>query len=426
MCEFLAINLSQSHANAKLRPLDQRISKVSLSQQAQYISTDSALAEFVSSLRAQNVEWIAIDTEFVRRDTYFAELSLVQISTPDLQMAIIDPVVEGNGAIQLDLSPLKSLLCDESICKVFHSARQDIEVLSQTLGEVPKNIFDTQIAAILNKHGDLAGFARVVAAELGVELEKSQTRTNWHARPLTEKQIEYALDDVYYLAKIYAKWLESMPEDWLAAAKVDSEKFLDAELYFIDPQSAWTKIKQIKNLKPKQLAVVKALAAWREEDAIRSNHPKKWVIADDVIVAIAKRPPKTAQALYKVPGIKSSSVKGFGEEWIALIDDVFAQDPESYPQKPEKMPPADPFELIQIELMHLWSLQVANEYQLNWQNLTSKDSLLKFMRAEESARNTDPFDGWRHYLFYADAFALLNGEKRLEMDKKTNSLKCLS
>ena len=330
--------------------------------------------------------WIALDTEFVRTDTYFSILSLIQIQTHDGQAAIIDPL-----AIE-DLTALWSIISNPNVRKVFHSARQDIEVLYQVSGQMPISIYDTQIACLFLKHGDLAGLARVVKAELNFTLEKDQTRTNWQQRPLTDKQLEYAINDVRYLAPLYEKLQAELTEQQQAALEEDFQALLNEDLYKIDIKAAGKKIKAAKKLSRKNKAIAYKLAEWREQFAIENNKPKRWVMSDEVLVAIAKRPPKTPEALYKVPHIKASSVKHYGTEWIELIDDVF-ESPDDWPKPTASSIPATPQDEVLISIGFALIQQIAIDYNVNPNNVANKSDLLKIIQSDSFMLR-----GWRGLL----------------------------
>ncbi|MEA3404207.1 MAG: HRDC domain-containing protein [Pseudomonadota bacterium] len=373
------------------------------------ILTEAELNQFSQQLLTNDaIQWIAIDTEFVRTDTYFSELSLVQIQDNLGQATLIDPLaILENGS----LTGLIDLLTAPGLLKVFHSARQDIEVLYQLAQKMPVSIYDTQIAAVFFKHGDIAGFARVVEAELGHKLPKSQTRTNWHARPLTNEQIEYALDDVRYLAPLYEKQIKQLTAEQLTAIQADCEALLDESLYKPDPSSAGNKVKGIRNFKPKQLAIVNALAEWRELFAIEHNQPKKWVMSDEVIIGIAKRPPKTADALYKVPHVKSSSVRDYGQQWIDCIDQVFESSPDSWPQPAPKETPPSAQEAILINFSQTLCQQVALDYKINLHNLIQKQELVKLIRNPQQSI----LSGWRSLLIEQPLQTLFKEQSSLKI-----------
>jgi len=381
-----------------------------------YISNQSDLDDFCQQILANpTINWLAIDTEFVRVDTFYPELSLVQIQTCNGDIAIIDPIAIGSSSDAVKpYHALVEVLASTEVIKVFHSARQDIEVLYLLDGVMPKAIFDTQIAAIFKGHGDLAGFARVIESELNVKLEKSQTRTNWHARPLSEEQIQYAIDDVRYLAPLYEKYLTDLTETQYKAVIEDGNALLDESLYTPNPALAGLKIKNnAKGLRAKNQAVLNALAEWRELFAITHNKPKKWTMSDDVIVNIAKRPPKTVEALYKVPNIKSSSVKEHGETWIELIDEVFAIDPADYPQPMKKQHKASPQEERLINLLQSYIQQVAVDNNISVSKLLNKQQTLDVIRNHPAP---PCLFGWRKNLVGDQLHALLAGTANLRIE----------
>lgn len=363
----------------------------------QFIDQSDSLKTFCQAI--QSSQWLALDTEFVRTDTYFPILSLIQTQNPDGISAIIDPI-----AID-DLSPLWALLQDPNIIKVFHSARQDLEVLYQVSGQLPVNIFDTQIACVFLGHGDVAGLARVVEAELKLVMEKDQTRTDWQQRPLTEKQLTYAIDDVRTLAPLYEQCLAKLTAEQQLALQQDFSALLDVNLYAADPLKAGAKIKAAQKLPRKNRAVAYRLAEWREHHAIEHNKPKRWALADDVLVAMAKRPPQTVDALYKVPHIKTSSIKQFGETWIKLIDEVFAN-PDLWPTQtlPEATPSAQ--EAILLDIGFAWAHQVALDYHLNLHNTVHKAELIAIFRQSHPV-----LIGWRQLLIETPLRAFLNGKQ---------------
>lgn len=384
------------------------------------VETESQLLHYCQQIIDNpEISWVAIDTEFVRVDTYFSELSLVQIQDCLGQMAIIDPILITQSADTASgmhpLRALTALLTDPNTLKVFHSARQDIEVLYQLEDKMPVSIFDTQIAALFLKHGEMAGFARVIKEELGIVIDKSQTRTNWHHRPLTPEQIAYALDDVRYLSPLYEQCLKSLTPDQIEAVFQDCAAMLDEALYMPAPENAGAKVKGIKALKAKQLAIVNTLAHWREQFAITENQPKKWVMDDDVIIHIAKRPPITMEALYKVPQIKSSSVKAHGTKWVELIDEVFQQSPEEWPKPAPKVASPTLQEEALLQLCMAYAQQVAIEYHLNLPSLINRHDMLTLLRQEIGEDSM--LKGWRNQLIGKDLILIKQGHASLNIEQ---------
>lgn len=369
----------------------------------QYITNTQQLNKFCRPLHQQ--AWIAMDTEFVRQDTYYPLLSLVQICSQGGELAIIDPL-----AID-DLSPLWALLTDNKLCKVFHSARQDIEVLYQVSGQMPTNLFDTQIACVFIGYGDLAGFARVIEGELGEKLDKDQTRTNWHQRPLSAKQIAYALDDVRFLAPLYQRLQQRLSDEQKQFLAADFAQLLAPSLYDIAPKHAWLKLKGTQGLSQKQHALVQALAAWRESQAIALNQPRKWILSDEGLLALAKQPKRDVENLFKLKDLNPSLIRQFGEQWITLIDQVLAQ-PETWPAAPIKAAQTSAQEDVLINLLQAYALQIALDYHLNTSTLFQRKDLLALVRGQD---NTALHHGWRYALVGRDLMRLINGEACLNV-----------
>ena len=235
---------------------------------------------------------IAVDTEFFRETTYYPKLALVQIATDSI-VACIDPIA-------FDAKPgLKKILCDKNITKIFHSCSQDLEVLFYYLNEIPKPIYDTQIAnALLTDHHQI-GYARLVENELNVQLDKSQTRTNWLQRPLTTKQIQYAGDDVLYLYQLHhlldKKLQDNDRQTWFDE---ESQNLIpDASGFQVAIDKLWKRVKGASRLSRAELAVVQAIAVWREKLAQKIDKTRRKVLADDIIIQIATDPPKDRNSL---------------------------------------------------------------------------------------------------------------------------------
>jgi ribonuclease D len=242
--------------------------------------------------RLNGVTLIAVDTEFFRETTYYPQLALVQIATDSI-VACIDPLAfDAKAAIG-------KLLLDDSITKIFHSCSQDLEVLFYYLGEAPAAIYDTQIAnALLTEHHQI-GYASLVENELGTVLDKSQTRTNWLQRPLTQKQLQYAGDDVYYLYQ-----LQQLLDNKLQALgrkswfDEESAKLLDDKnSYQVAVENLWKRVKGSTRLSRKQLAIVQAIAIWRETMARDKDKTRRKILADDIVVNLAVSPPENRRTL---------------------------------------------------------------------------------------------------------------------------------
>ena len=254
------------------------------------IESSSAMDEFISTLANEKI--IAVDTEFFRETTYYPKLALVQIAS-DTVVACIDPLA-------FDAKPaLQKILCDEKIIKIFHSCSQDLEVLFYYLGAIPAPIYDTQIAnALLTDHHQI-GYAALVENELDIQLDKSQTRTNWLQRPLTTKQIEYAGDDVLYLYQLHHRLDDRLNQlnrgTWF---EEESRKLLlDENGFQVDTKKLWKRVKGATKLNREKLAIVQAVAEWREKIAQQQDKTRRRALSDNTIIQLASNPPKDKEAL---------------------------------------------------------------------------------------------------------------------------------
>jgi ribonuclease D len=289
-----------------------------------FIDTEPEVEAFCREIAG--AEWIALDTEFIREKTYYPRLCLVQVAT-DSTLACIDPLALG------DLTPLSTILQDPTVTKVVHAAHQDLEILLQETGHVPAPVFDTQVAASLLGYGDQIGYARLVEAVLGRALEKGHARTDWSLRPLDPEQIAYAADDVRYLAEAYPVMLRTLRElGRLAWLEEDFRDLSDPARYRPDPDGAWLRVKGYQHLKPQQLAVLKHLAAWREQRAMDSDRPRRWVLSDDVLLELARRQPTDHRALGKVRGLDERTLQRLGDELLSQIREGLSVPREQWPR----------------------------------------------------------------------------------------------
>lgn len=274
-----------------------------------YIDSPPALQELAD--RFAGAAWLAVDTEFIRDRTYFPKFCLLQIATTNV-VACIDTLALD------DLSPLSPLFDDGDVLKVFHSGRQDLEVLYQRCGRLPNPIFDTQIAAAFLGFPDQVGYASLLLDVLQIRIAKSLRRTDWSLRPLSSEQLIYAAEDVIHLGPLYHTLLARIGQfgrqQWVAE---EIRLLQDLALYQPQPEDAWRRVSGSSSLNEAQAAVLRRLASWRERAAQSQDRPRNWVIRDETLLELAKQLPKTIDALRRIRGINEKIERQHG---YALLD----------------------------------------------------------------------------------------------------------
>lgn len=277
-----------------------------------YVDDPEALAELTETLKGSR--YLALDTEFMREKTYFANLCLIQIATDDVA-AIVDPL-----AID-DLTPLWDLLANPEMTIVLHAGDQDLEIIYREIGSVPGPVFDTQIAATLVGLPQQVGYGALVEEITGKRLEKGDTYSDWAKRPLTERQVQYALDDVRYLPGIYDMLRSRLAEEGrLAWLDGDFDRLASAETYDPDPALLWKRVKRASSLDRRGLGVLRELAAWREDEAKRRNVPRRWVVGDESLVEIARRQPRSREELAAVRGVSDKLRKSAYNDVLVVVE----------------------------------------------------------------------------------------------------------
>lgn len=274
-----------------------------------YVRDDSALAEHIRRWRER--EWLVLDTEFLREDTYFPKLALIQVSDGGV------PVLVDVQA--LDMAPLAALLREPKILKVFHSASQDLEVLTTLMGECPAPLFDTQVGAAMLGEAAQMGYAALVEKRLGVKLGKEFTRLDWTRRPLPEGALHYAADDVRHLAVLYPQLRDELSQRGrLAWLNEDCARQAQTARYVANPGTVWQRLKGMARLQTATQHRAARLAAWREKTAIERNRPRRWIAEDELIYALATRCPRTLDDLAALP-VTPKQVERYAAVWLELL-----------------------------------------------------------------------------------------------------------
>src|SRR5687768_14008037 len=277
------------------------------------ISDSATLAALIE--RMSSAPFVAVDTEFMRENSYWPELCLIQIATPD-EAAAIDPKADG-----LDMKPLLDLLVENhDVLKVFHAGGQDLEIIYNLTGKTPQPLFDTQIAAMALGHGEQVGYSNLIESLLGHSLDKGARFTDWARRPLDKRQIDYAIADVTHLANIFPKLLERLRRTgrggWLDD---EMERLADPSSFAFPPEDAWKRLK-LPSRNPAVLGRLKAIAAWRETEARGKNIPRGRIVKDDTLNELAVHPPKSQEDLGRVRGLSAGwKNNDIGARLIAAI-----------------------------------------------------------------------------------------------------------
>lgn len=361
-----------------------------------YISTYDELAAFCDRAAAYGV--LAVDTEFLRERTYHPKLCLIQIATKDEAVAI-DPL-----AID-DLSPLADLLVDPTKTKVFHACDQDLEVIRDGLGVVPRPIFDTQLAAAFLGHRMQMGYGALVQAYEGVHLPKADGLTDWSKRPLDKEQLRYAEDDVLYLPAIYDRMItELVKRDRLYWLAPELEALYARTSEPREPREAFLHLKRSSSLTRKQLAVARELCAWREELASKRNLPRKWVMQDEVVVELCRRAPRSADRVRRIRGTDNLSDKD-AQNIVRAVQKGLHCDPRLYPQIKHRSHTSADTDSI-IDLMYALVRLCSESSGVAIPLIATRDDLLSFMQGE---KNCPLRQGWRYELVGSRLEGLLAG-----------------
>ena len=365
------------------------------------ITTSDALGELCERLAKS--EFVTVDTEFMRENTYWPELCLVQIANTE-EAAAIDPLAEG-----LDMTPLLDLLTEnEDVLKVFHAGGQDVEIIVNMTGKTPSPVFDTQIAMMAISQSEQIGYANLVESWLNITIDKGARFTDWSRRPLTERQIEYAIGDVTHLSKIFPKILKKLIKtgrgDWLDA---EMEKLADTSNYIIDPDTSWKRIRS-PGRNPQVLGRLKALAGWREGEAQHKNIPRGRIMRDETLADIASHPPKKQSDLAKVRGLSSAwKDNDIGKRMMKIIADEETLPKSEMTAKMTRGAPLCKEGALVADLLKLLLKIRAREIDVAARLLTRADEMEALAAG---VRDLKVLKGWRYEVFGKDALELVEGK----------------
>jgi ribonuclease D len=371
------------------------------------IQTSEDLAAFRERLRGER--FIAVDTEFMREKTYWPQLCLVQIAGSE-EAVCIDPLAD-----DLDLEPLKDLMRDTSVLKVFHAARQDLEIFHQMLGELPRPLFDTQIAAMVCGFGEQVGYETLAGKLAKARVDKTMRFTDWARRPLSQKHLTYALSDVTHLRVVYEKLAAMLTANGRAGwLDQEMQALTNPASYETDPKQAWRRMK-LRGKSQRFLAAVIELAAWREREAQARDLPRQRVLRDEALLDIAAQNPETVETLAQVRSMSRGQAEGrHGREILDALDRGRARPVADLPKPPVREDLPHGLGPI-IDLLKVL-LKMKCEASGVAQKLVASSADLERIAADDEA-DVPALDGWRRELFGDAALALKHGRLALAVSE---------
>lgn len=380
----------------------------------QYIDTADALTKACEVL--SNAKVLCVDTEFHREKTYYPQFALLQIGCTD-GCFIIDPV-------QIkDLKPIWDIMLNPDVLKVFHAGRQDLEIILEHAGALPLPIFDTQIAAALLGYGQQVGFGNLVQRLVKKELAKGESYSDWLQRPLSKQQMNYAADDVIYLMPIYHALKEELQArkryNWL-----DEEQNIltSPDTYAVDKDEVFWRVKGANKLKPKQLAVLRELAAWRETTSQKKDLPRRRLVSDEVLIELAKRDKLSIEVMGRIRGLNDGTIRRFGQTWIDLWQSGMNCPEAERPKLPTRKHNTSGTDL-RLELLDTLLRLKAESSAISSTILANKSELAELASWGHNCKGDLPklpcLSGWRKELVGEDLLRLLRGELSLRIDPKT-------
>ena len=385
-----------------------------------YVTDQRALESLCQTLRQS--PRLALDTEFVGEDTFVPRLELIQVATTTTATVIDFPAVQAGGSLDV----FWELICDAKIEKIVHAGRQDLDLFAIHAGQIPKPFFDTQIAAAMVGYGAQVAYANLVQRLHGRKLAKAHTFTNWSARPLSDDQIAYALEDVEFLLSIHSHLQDRLST--LGRSEWVREEFARLETAVgeksREPQERYQRIRGWDTLKPKGAAVLRELAAWREAEARRRNVPRGRVMRDEVLLQLARHPPKSVHDLRGLRGVHSSEVDRHGEQLLTAITSALALPPSAWPEVLSERKP-DPESTGIVELLQAVLKARAAEQGIAPTMLATSADLQTLVEAKQNRAALDIpiLRGWRRQLAGDLLLAVLDGTVTITVDRISGALR---
>ncbi|MEC9236336.1 MAG: ribonuclease D [Pseudomonadota bacterium] len=373
------------------------------------ITSSEELKDYCKDLA--KAEFITVDTEFLRERTYYPKLCLIQLSAPNVEAIAIDPVAAPN----IDLSPLEKIFKDTKILKVMHAGRQDMEIFYKLFGYLPAPYYDTQIAAMVCGYGEQVGYEALVRSVMDIQVDKSKQYTDWSIRPLSQAQINYALNDVIYLKDVYIHLDKELKktgrEKWV---EEEMTAMLDVTLYDPPLDELWRKIR-IKTNKPHKLAVLQDLAVWREEFARKKDLPRNHIMKDETLSEIALQSPTNIKSLARIRGVSDRFADSDkGTKIIKTVKQALEKDTEDCPRKDIKEPVPQHL-LPTLEMLKMLLRIQASEHNVAGKLIAKTDELEAIAIGKNP--NLPSLKGWRREIFGQKAIDLKEGKIAFSLKK---------
>ena len=372
----------------------------------QLISTTQALSDACQRLASH--PFVTVDTEFLRETTYYPKLCLIQLASPD-EAVLVDPL-----APELDLTPFFGLMTNGSVVKVFHAARQDLEIIWLMGRVLPVPLFDTQVAAMVCGYGDSVGYEQLANDLAKAKIDKSSRFTDWSRRPLTEAQLSYAESDVTHLRDIYLRLKEDLEaggrEGWVG----EEMAILNSpSTYEVKPENAWQRLKG-RIRKPREIAALMELAAWREREAQTRDVPRQRVLKDDALMDIVQRAPRSVEALAELRSVPNGFERSrAGGEVLAALERAAALDPKTLPRIERER--GRPTNGAVLDLLKVLLKAVADAERVAPKIIATTDDLEAI--ASDDLDGVAALQGWRREVFGDKAMALKNGALGLRIQR---------
>lgn len=376
------------------------------------IKDTSALIKFCKKIK--DYEFVTIDLEFLRDKTYWSQLCLIQVGTEDFH-SCIDPLDDN-----IDLSAFFKVLKDESIVKVFHASRQDIEILYKMTGFLPSPLFDTQVAAMVCGFGESVSYQNLVSQLTKNDIDKSMRFSDWSKRPLSDKQIDYALSDVIHLVDVYKSLCQILEEsgrkNWLDE---EMKHVMDEKIYQFEPQEAWQKIKH-RTKDRAFLNVLREVCAWREMEAQRKDIVRRRIISDDCLLDIAASKPKNMDELSNVRGINNNILSGrYANSILEAVKTALARPKEEYPKIKKKKNLGNNVKSL-IELLKLLLKIKSNEESVVPKIIANEEDIEAIANFDDE--NSKALKGWRYDIFGQYAIKLREGDLKISFNPETRKI----